>query len=87
MPPSPFGERLLLLRRRARMSQAALGAAIGVSAHTIGQLERGAIQTLRGDVIVAAAQVLQTSTDFLLGLTPPQESLWTRPHPPVSATR
>jgi transcriptional regulator with XRE-family HTH domain len=66
--PSILGERMLLERRRHDMSQQDLAEHIGIAAHTVGQLERGAVQKVYSDVLVKAARTFGCTTDYLLGL-------------------
>jgi transcriptional regulator with XRE-family HTH domain len=59
---------MMLERRRHHMSQKDLAERIGIAAHTLGQLERGAIEKLPSTVVVRAARTLGCTTDYLLGL-------------------
>ena len=61
-----LGENIMLLRKQRRMSQAALGRAVGSSGDVIGRYERGAI-TPSIDVVAKLADVLAVSIDFLAG--------------------
>ena len=63
-----LGERILLLRRRKRLTQAELAAQSGVNKMTIWRLEHGAIQDVKGQVLGKMALALETTTDYLLGL-------------------
>ena len=65
-----LGERVLLLRRRCKLSQRQLAEAIEVQPNTIARLERGEIHDLVGAKIVRLARVLKISTDVLLGVVP-----------------
>lgn len=64
-----LGQRILLRRRDKRLTQAELGKHVGISGNTIARIERGRIQDLAGSVIAKVAEALDTSTDYLLGLT------------------
>ena len=62
-----LGERILILRRRRGLTQRELAAAIGLNTNTIARVERGEVKDLIGQSIAKLAQVLETTTDFLLG--------------------
>ena len=64
-----LGQRILLRRRDKRLTQAELGKHVGISGNTIARIERGRIQDLGGSIIAKVAEALDTSTDYLLGLT------------------
>ncbi len=63
-----LGERILLLRRRKRLTQDELAAQSGVNKMTVWRLEHGAIQDVKGQVLAKMALALETTTDYLLGL-------------------
>ena len=63
-----LGERILLLRRRKRLTQDELAAQSGVNKMTIWRLEHGAIQDVKGQVLGKMALALETTADYLLGL-------------------
>ena len=63
-----LGERILLLRRRKRLTQDELATQSGVNKMTIWRLEHGAIQDVKGQVLAHMALALETTTDYLLGL-------------------
>ena len=63
-----LGERILLLRRRKRLTQEELAAQSGVNKMTIWRLEHGAIQDVKGQVLGKMALALETTADYLLGL-------------------
>jgi len=61
-----FGSNLMLTRKKKRLTQAALGKAIGTSGDTVGRYERGDI-TPSIEVVVKMADVLEVSVDYLVG--------------------
>ena len=63
-----FGSRLKEARLRANLTQDALAELIGTDARRIWSYESGKNKP-NGEVIALLAQQLETSTDFLLGLT------------------
>jgi transcriptional regulator with XRE-family HTH domain len=63
-----FAERLHVLRRRHRWTQQELAKLAQVSAITISRLERGEMRQVSAEIVARLAQVLGTSTDYLLGL-------------------
>jgi transcriptional regulator with XRE-family HTH domain len=87
-----LGERVLLLRRRKRLTQDALADQAGVNKMTIWRLEHGVIQDMKGQVLAKMAVALDTTTDYLLGLREeeasalpsPSTSMRQRPRKPVS---
>ena len=58
----------MLLRKKKKLSQSALGKMIGTSGDIIGRYERG-IMTPSVDVVMKIADVLEVSIDFLVGKT------------------
>jgi transcriptional regulator with XRE-family HTH domain len=62
------GERVLLLRRRARLSQPELAQQADMSVTTLNRVEN-AHQSLYMEKIVALATALGTTADYLLGLS------------------
>ena len=62
------GERVLLLRRRAKLSQPELAQQAGMSVTTLNRVEN-AHQSLYMEKIVALATALGTTADYLLGLS------------------
>ena len=62
------GERVLVRRRARRQTQAECARAAGVSAKTISRIEQGQCRVLAGTV-ARLALALETSADYLLGLT------------------
>jgi transcriptional regulator with XRE-family HTH domain len=63
-----LGERILVLRRRLKYSQATVGRLAGIDVNTIARLERGEMHELSSNRIVRVAHALQVSTDVLLGV-------------------
>ena len=63
-----IGEHIMLLRKKKKLSQAALGKAVGTSGDIIGRYERGII-TPSIEVIIKIADALEVSIDFLVGKT------------------
>lgn len=61
-----FQDNMMLLRKKKKMSQAALGKCIGTSGDVIGRYERGDIKPSI-DVVVKIADALEVSLDFLIG--------------------
>jgi transcriptional regulator with XRE-family HTH domain len=64
-----LGERILILRRRLRLTQQELARRAGLNPNTIARLEQGVLHDLRGQTLARLAEVLGTSTDYLLGRT------------------
>ncbi len=64
-----LGERLLILRRRRGLTQKELAHAAELNTNTVARLEQGNLHDLGGQSVAKLAQALQTSTDFLLGLS------------------
>ncbi len=63
-----IGEHIALLRKRKKLSQAALGKSVGTSGDIIGRYERDII-TPSIEVIMKIADSLNVSIDFLVGKT------------------
>jgi transcriptional regulator with XRE-family HTH domain len=63
-----MGERLLLLRRRADLSQQELARQAGVDVMTISRLERGTKKRLEVEPLARISRALGISVDDLLGL-------------------
>ena len=64
-----FGERLTLIRRRRNMTQGQLAALIGVAQSEIHRLEIGLTKDPHMSRVIALAQALQVTTDWLVGLS------------------
>jgi transcriptional regulator with XRE-family HTH domain len=69
-----LGERVLILRRRVKMSQTDLAKASDLDKNTIARLEQGRVRDLSGETIVRVARALQVSTDVLLGVVDMDEA-------------
>lgn len=63
-----FGDYMMLLRKKKKLSQAALGELIGTSGDVVGRYERGDI-TPSIEVVSKIADALQVSIDYLIGKT------------------
>ena len=61
-----LGSNLIITRRKRKMTQAALGKAIGTSGDVVGRYERGDIIPSI-EVVVKMADVLDVSVDYLVG--------------------
>jgi transcriptional regulator with XRE-family HTH domain len=70
-----MGERLLLLRRRAALSQQELARQAGVDVMTISRLERGTKKRLEVEPLARLSRALGVSVDDLLGLRAPADPL------------
>jgi transcriptional regulator with XRE-family HTH domain len=80
-----LGERVLLLRRRADLSQHELARLAGMDVMTISRLERGGKKRLEVEQLARLSKALQVTADYLLGLdeapTPPQRPRPRKPAP------
>ena len=63
-----FGDNMMLLRKKKKLSQSALGKMIGTSGDVIGRYDRGDI-TPSIDVVSKIADALEVSVDYLIGKT------------------
>src|SRR2546422_2824905 len=68
MQPLTFGERLALIRKRRKLTQRQLAEHIGCQQSDIHRLESGLVTDPHMSRLVALAQALQVSTDWLSGL-------------------
>ena len=68
MQPLTLGERLALIRKRRKMTQRQLAEHIGCQQSDIHRLESGLVSDPHMSRLVALAQALQVSTDWLSGL-------------------
>jgi transcriptional regulator with XRE-family HTH domain len=71
--PDVFGERVLLSRRRAGLTQQELAKAIGVTATTVARIEQGRTQQMSTRSLERMSRVLGVSADYLLGLSDRRE--------------
>ena len=69
-----LGERILILRRRHKLTQRELAEGAGLHTNTIARLEQGNLNDLGGQALAKLARSLDTSTDYLLGLS--EEERW-----------
>ena len=78
-PLQGLGERVHIARRRRRLSQGALVAQLSprISRNSLSEIENGATVDPHASSIVALAQALGVSADYLLGLTPESASTGT----------
>ena len=63
------GERIHLLRRRHNWSQRELADLAGLNSNTLARMERSDIADPGGQVLARLARTMETTTDYLLGLT------------------
>lgn len=63
-----FGSNMMMLRKKKKISQAALGKMIGTSGDVVGRYERGDIKPSI-DVAAKIAEALEVSIDYLIGKT------------------
>lgn len=93
-PPETFAGRLYLARVNAGLDQRELGAQVGLSAHTIGRLERGSSTTVKVEVLRNLLRVLDVTANWLLvldvdGETPDSREIDSQlmaPHPCLAAS-
>ncbi len=64
-----IGERIVFLREQRHISQKELAAQIGITAASLSRYENN-IYDPKGNILIALATILRSSTDFILGLTP-----------------
>jgi len=70
-----MAERVHLLRRRERYSQAEIAKQAEMSPTTLSNIEQAKAPTITVEHLVALAQVLGTSPDYLLGMEPPSRRI------------
>lgn len=61
-----FGDNMMLLRKKKKLSQSALGKLIGTSGDVVGRYERGDIKPSI-EVVSKIADALEVSIDYLIG--------------------
>lgn len=64
-----LGERIHLLRRRLGWTQRELALTANIHANNLARIERSEIPDPGGQSVARLARALETSTDYLLGLT------------------
>jgi transcriptional regulator with XRE-family HTH domain len=79
-----LGDRIRQARARLRLTQAELARRIGISTTAMNAIESGDTDP-RASRITALADVLDVSTDYLLGRTPP--GMLPAPQPPAPRPR
>jgi transcriptional regulator with XRE-family HTH domain len=87
MEPLTLGERIALLRRRQHLTQRQLASAIGVAQTEIVRLETGLVKDPHASRIIALAQALRVSSDWLLGLRDITDEADTTPPTPPKRPR
>src|SRR5262245_61712497 len=78
-----LGERVHLIRRRLRWSQAEIARQAGMSPATLSNIEQAKLSTITVEHLMALAEVLQTSPNGLLGVEPLQETTGQGPREPA----
>ena len=78
-------ERLRTVRERRGLSQTTLAARAKLNLGNVNELERHQKKSVRADTIVALAEVLNVSTDYLLGRTEEPAPTPKRPRPRKAA--
>src|SRR5262245_8702598 len=71
--PGILGERVLLSRRRAGLTQQELAEAVRVTTTTIARLEQGRTQQISTRSLERMSRALGVSADYLLGLSDRRE--------------
>ena len=87
MQPLTFGERLALIRKRRKLTQRRLAAQIRCQQSDIHRLESGLVRDPHMSRLVALAQALQVSTDWLAGLRHTADEADTAPAAPPQPTK
>jgi len=87
MQPLTFGERLALIRKRHKLTQRQLAERIGCQQSDIHRLESGLVSDPHMSRLVALAQALQVSTDWLSGLRDTTDEADTAPPPQPTRQR
>jgi transcriptional regulator with XRE-family HTH domain len=64
-----LGDRVHYARRKRGLTQTALAKRIGVGNVTISRIEKGHVERIQMETLIALAQQLRVSADYLLGLT------------------
>ena len=63
-----FGERLMLTRKRKKLSQAEVGKRMGIKGDTYGRYERNDVKPTI-EVVIKISKALEISLDYLVGNT------------------
>ena len=87
MQPLTLGERLALIRKRRKLTQRQLAETIGCQQSDIHRLEAGLVSDPHTSRLVALAQALQVSTDWLVGLRDTADEADTVPAAPLPTKR
>ena len=87
MQPLTFGERLALIRKRRKLTQRQLAERIDCQQSDIHRLESGLVSDPHMSRLVALAQALQVSTDWLSGLRDTTDEADTVPPPQPTRQR
>lgn len=69
VPTTVRGDRVKRLREKRAMTQAQLAADTGVAQSYLSEIERGATPSVGSDALVSVARALDTSVDYIVGLT------------------
>lgn len=69
-----LGERVLVWRKRRKMTQKELASAISLHPISLSKIERGVVEKVEADTIKRLAQALRVKTDYLLGLVRDEEA-------------
>jgi transcriptional regulator with XRE-family HTH domain len=72
--PLTLGERVLLWRKRRKLTQRQLAARISLHPISLSKIERGVVQELEASTVRKLAQALSVKTDYLLGLVGEEEA-------------
>jgi transcriptional regulator with XRE-family HTH domain len=64
------GQRLYARRKQLKMTQARLASMTGMTQGSIARIETGKAKEVESSTLIALAQALAVTTDWLLGLTP-----------------
>lgn len=64
-----IGERIVFLRELRHISQKELAVKIGITAASLSRYENN-IYDPKGSILIALATILESNTDFILGLSP-----------------
>jgi transcriptional regulator with XRE-family HTH domain len=82
-----LGERVVMWRKRRKMTQKELASKIALHPISLSKIERGVVEQVEADTIKKLAQALRVKTDYLHGLVPDEEAEATYASPPPVPTR